>query len=556
MASVRAHHYAASLLIGAVVMATFAWTGLKIPTAFASCSTGEGIALTAPSAGSVVSGNLTLSASTQATSPQPTSVTFMITAPNQISLGQATLSPITAGTWVLPWNSGTVPNNGYQFAAVAQYGNTATYSCASAAVAANVLNGPAPTSTSAPAASPRLQVAITPTSMQTVPGGTATFTVAGSYLDGTSATPVTPAMGATFAWRTNAGTLTTSTLPQTLLTTTAQPGTYSLSVEVTMKGLTTTVQAPVVVATKPAPTPVQTAPPSKSPSPAPLSPVSSSDPTSFSYNGSTYTLPPAQSQLLQSSPSIFHPVTATNSDPYLPISTLACLEQALGSSYTPISTGVASPTLSQRLAADACFSGSGKIPATLAPIQPLHISQVPTETDIVSIASVGNVTITGASGTKITAILVTGSAAPNSTIFVYVFSDPMVLRAQTNAQGKWTYVLENPLKPGHHEIYGVSQKDASTFVRTPAVPITVAAASSDSTAPSLVIDGPLQPAQVAFGLGSLLMLAVAIILLVQLSRGHHEAAAIRPPPVLIQPAAATSPLVQPQIPPEPRNGSS
>src|SRR5258708_31651459 len=39
-----------------------------------------------------------------------------------------------------------------------------------------------------------------------------------------------------------------------------------------------------------------------------------------------------------------------------------------------------------------------------------------------------------------------------------------------------SYVLQNPLKPGEHKIYAVAEKDSNNFVRTPAVPIAIAAA--------------------------------------------------------------------------------
>ncbi len=548
MASVRAHHYAASLLIGAVVLATFAWAGFRIPTVEASCGTGEAINLSVPAPGQPISGTVTLTASTLNSNPQPSAVTFMITAPNPspVTLGQATQSPVTAGTWVLPWNSATQPNNSYQFVAVAQYGTNTTLDCPSTPISANIINAANPSPNTPPtptSATPQLSVAIYPNVWNAGAGTAASnkFTVNGNFTDPQGTTPVTPANGATFLWRTNAGTINSSTDQAVTLTATSQPGTYNIGVQVTMMGLSATAQGTVTLTNTPKPTPGASVTPSPSPSGTPMPPAS------YSYNGQTYQLSSSEAQQLTSNPTIFHPTTATNSDPYLAVSTLGCLQMALGSAYEPIAAGTTAPQLSQRLAADDCFTGSNKIPATLAPIEPTVITQIPTETDVVSIGSVSNETISGKDGTKIKAIVVSGVSTPNSSLFVYVFSDPMVLRAQTDSQGKWTYVLVNPLKPGHHEIYAVSQKDSANFVRTPAVPITVAAAATNSSTPSLVIDGPLQPAQVTFGIASLLMLGLAIFLLIRLSRHGKVIPATQPTPTLIQPATApaSAPLPTP-----------
>jgi hypothetical protein len=544
MASVRAHHYAASLLIVAVILGSIAITGFRVPTILASCGTGGPITLTAPSAGANISGTYNFTATTGSGS-LPTSVTFEETAPNQYPLGQGQRTT-TYGTWTLPYDTTTsqTPNGAYQFAVMAQYGTNTTSICTSAPVQANVANpvtsNPSPAPSPSPAGAPHLTVGINPANWSGPAGSQAGFAVDGNLYNGQTVTAITPPNGATFSWHTNAGTLSTTSQPGVNLTTTTKPGTYNIGVQVNMAGLTATASANVTVG----PTIVSTSPPSGSPQPAASgspspSPASSPPPTSYTYNGQSYQISPVQATQLSSVPTIFHPTAPTNSDPYLAISTLACLQKALGSAYVPIAAGTQAPQLSQRLTADDCFSGSNKIPASLAPIQPTVITQVPTASDVVNINSVANETITGTGGTKITAILVSGTSTPNTNLFVYVFSDPMVLRAQTDSQGKWTYVLENPLKPGHHEIYAVSQEDASTFVRTPAVPITVAAAATNSNAPSLIIDGPLQPAQVAFAAASLLMLVLAIFLLIRLARhGAHGPVAVQPTATLIQPAQA------------------
>jgi hypothetical protein len=239
-------------------------------------------------------------------------------------------------------------------------------------------------------------------------------------------------------------------------------------------------------------------------------------------------------------PSIFKPPKPTNSDPTVTVQVLGCLAQKLGTNFAAISDGQTPASLAARLDGAKCFSGSNKIPAALAPVEPSDISDLPVETTQVAVDSLTNESIVNASGTKITAIVAKGTGVPSSSVFLYVFSnDPMVLRAETDSSGKWTYVLENPLKPGHHKVYAVSQADASSFVRTPAVPVTIAAAASGSEDGSLVIENGLSSAQVTYVAIAALMVAIAIFLLVRLVRTKRIARPVAP--VIIQPQSGEAP---------------
>ena len=181
--------------------------------------------------------------------------------------------------------------------------------------------------------------------------------------------------------------------------------------------------------------------------------------------------------------------------------------------------------MNDRLKADACFTGSNKIPAVLAPVSPSQITTIPTESDIVNVSSLTSEAIKNSSGTKINAILLAGTGTPSSDIFLYFFSDdPMVLRAQTNSQGKWSYVLENPLNPGQHHVYAVSQSASNNFVRTSALPFAVAAAASGNQDGSLIIQNALSPSQVAYIGGAILMVLIGLFLLFRLRRASHKPA--------------------------------
>lgn len=523
--SVKTHHVAVSLIIGALVLGGLAWTGLRAPTALATCSTGANISLLAPPANTTLSGTTTLTASTSGSSSQPQAVTFMITAPSQIALGDVS-SPSGSGgaIWSFSWDSRSVPDGGYQFAAVAHYGTNTTYDCLSAPVPAQVLNS------TAGGKSPTLAASISPGSWEGTPGQQQQFSVTGVYTDALGQQhSVTPAAGATYQWGTNAGQLSAPNGPAVTLTDGPTTGSFMIGVSINMDGLNITKQVQVKIVASG--TTSGSSPGGPSPSPSP-SPQSGSDDTA--------PLTPQQITMLQTTPTIFRPSAPTNADPIVPVQTLGCLLQKLGTQFDTISSGASQPTLSDKLAGAECFSGSTKIPSSLAPVAPASITNLPTTGNVVTLDSAKNETITSKSGSKVTAILLSGTGTPTANIFLYIFSDPMVLRAQTDSQGKWTYVLENPLKPGHHEFYAVSQQDSANFVRTPALPVTIAAAAQGNQDGSLVIEHALQPVQIGYIIGSALMVVIGLFLLLRLTL-RRRTAPLQSAPSLVVPAAPAPP---------------
>jgi hypothetical protein len=179
----------------------------------------------------------------------------------------------------------------------------------------------------------------------------------------------------------------------------------------------------------------------------------------------------------------------------------------------------------------------------LAPVAPANVSDLAPAGGTVSLGSVKNQTTTSKDGKKLNSLLLTGTGAPNTDIFIYVFSDPLVLRAQTDEQGKWEYVLETPLKAGNHEVYAVAEKDAGSFVRTSAVPITIAAAAPGGSDGSLILERQWSAAQIGFAAGAVVMILAALgVFFTILRRRRHSATA---------PAPATAATVAPVVAPAP-----
>jgi len=80
-----------------------------------------------------------------------------------------------------------------------------------------------------------------------------------------------------------------------------------------------------------------------------------------------------------------------------------------------------------------------------------------------------------------------GKAEPNTTIYLYIFSDPIVASVKTDAQGNWEYELDKELDAGQHEVYVAVKADDGT-IKAKSLPFTFfvgsAAAAAQSSTPA------------------------------------------------------------------------
>jgi len=535
--NLRTHHLLASLLVGAIVLGSLAFLTVSPPAAQASCPTGSGVAITSPTSTttSSLSGIFTLKA--ESTPTTATGLSFMLVSPTQQALGEATQN---SSSWSLNWDTRNQANGPYQVVAIAHFGTATTLDCASSAVSLNINNTPTQTA--------KLSATINPNTWQGPVGTSSSFSVDALYIDqyGRSSH-----VGPTNTnWHSTLGSAAPNGGPSTVFTG-GVVGSGLLAVDIYYAGLYATgtaqvkVLAPGTATSTPTPTPTpklasgENASPTPSPAPTPTPVVSAED-----------------AARLAAMPTIFRPATPTNSDPVVNIPTLSCLEKALGSiRFSEISSGKSEPTAAERKRAAACFSGPEQIPAVLAPVAPTHLTELASTKDVVSVGSIKNQIITSKDGKAVSGLLLSGTGAPNSDIFLYIFSDPLVLRAQTNNQGKWSYVLENPLKSGNHEVYAVAEKDSGNFVRTSAVPISIAAAAPGATNGSLVVERQWSAAQISFAAAAGLLVLAAIGVLFTILRRRHKTPPLAvaglapvPPSVPIAPVTP-APLVQPSAPP-------
>jgi hypothetical protein len=61
-------------------------------------------------------------------------------------------------------------------------------------------------------------------------------------------------------------------------------------------------------------------------------------------------------------------------------------------------------------------------------------------------------------------VIISGKGPPDSIIFLFIYSTPMIARVKTDSQGNWSYLLEKELEDGTHEIYVASVDNTGKIV--------------------------------------------------------------------------------------------
>lgn len=160
-----------------------------------------------------------------------------------------------------------------------------------------------------------------------------------------------------------------------------------------------------------------------------------------------------------------------------------CLAQAIGAErYKAINSGQARPSASEIEKMSPCFAGSNYIvPANFAPVEPRTITTLPVSQKA-EVHKLENVEKKKGSET-ITALKISGKTLPNSRVVIYVFSDPLVLTTRADAEGNWTYTLEDPIEAGAHEVYSVVDRGDGVYERSAPVSFVIATAQAASTNP-------------------------------------------------------------------------
>jgi len=296
------------------------------------------------------------------------------------------------------------------------------------------------------------------------------------------------------------------------------PGVNTISVKVIYGGIERTESIPVTVKA------------SETTSNGANSTVNSSAPVATTVNPATnddstksiQTIPlvPATTIQLSSSQVQVTPVTKT------------CVEESLTADrYAAINSGKSRPTAGEVTKMATCFAPSKYIlPSNFSPVDPMKVSKLDFS-DKVTVSNLENVMTKVDSKDKQT-LKITGKAAPNSTVILYVYSDPLVITTQSDSDGNWQYIIEDPLEPGKHEVYSIVDNGDGVYKRSDPMSFLISTASASDTNPNglgLTLSEPPEKSAtgsntslIMYIVGSIAALAVGFVGLFFIIRSHNK----------------------------------
>ena len=222
----------------------------------------------------------------------------------------------------------------------------------------------------------------------------------------------------------------------------------------------------------------------------------------------------------------------TSSQVQVAPATKSCVEEVLTTNrYTEINSGVSRPTASESTNIATCFAPSKYIlPSNFSPVDPVKVSDLEAS-DIVSVNNLENVTIKVDSKDKQT-LKITGKTTPNSTVILYIYSDPLIITTKSDGDGNWQYTIEDPLEPGKHEVYAIVDNGDGVYKRSDPMSFLISTASASATNPNslgLTLSEPPKktPTQsntnlIVYIVGSIAVLIVAFAGLYLIVRTHHK----------------------------------
>ncbi len=202
---------------------------------------------------------------------------------------------------------------------------------------------------------------------------------------------------------------------------------------------------------------------------------------------------------------------------------LCIVAQITKERYDAIKNNISKPTAEEYDKIQSCLGVTNSIlPTDLSPVtaDKVEISKL-TPDSLLAVNKLQNVNKTDSTGNKKQAILISGKAKPNTLLFLYIFSDPIVVITSSDEDGNWKYTLEDPLKPGKHEVYAVVDRGNGAYKRSEAMPFTIGTAAATAGNPNglslSLADAPAEtPTQSTRGLvfyivGSVLVLSIVLV---------------------------------------------
>lgn len=156
-----------------------------------------------------------------------------------------------------------------------------------------------------------------------------------------------------------------------------------------------------------------------------------------------------------------------------------CLHDSLGESrFNEINSGNVMPSETERSKANICFNKINQTQQNFLPPPPESIHFAQANTKIVNVSDVSQ-TSRDDDNTLGGQIVFKGKGTPNSTVYIYIFSEPLVVTTTTDENGDWVYELEEPLSGEKHIAYAAVKDTSGKVIRSSVFDFTVIAAETD-----------------------------------------------------------------------------
>lgn len=153
-----------------------------------------------------------------------------------------------------------------------------------------------------------------------------------------------------------------------------------------------------------------------------------------------------------------------------------CLENVVGKDrLQAVSSGQDTATQDEQNLAQQCFEQQASVQTLFLPPPPEQVFFIPESKQDVAIES-----ITGKTSDNKNTFQLTGKGPPDSTVDIYIFSEPIVISTNTDQNGDWTYELSYHLPEGNHQAYTVIRHPEKGLVRSEVFSIDVAYALEDT----------------------------------------------------------------------------
>lgn len=164
----------------------------------------------------------------------------------------------------------------------------------------------------------------------------------------------------------------------------------------------------------------------------------------------------------------------------LPDEVRSCLIDALSEArFNEISSGRSEPTVSEKQKGELCFKKLNENQQLFLPPPPEQVPYFELDPETINFAEViqEKMDIRGNKFRGKTKF--SGKAPPNSTVTIYIFSEPIVVTTKTDENGDWVYDFDKPLEGGKHVAYAIVRTSSGKVVRSSVFDFEVLAASEE-----------------------------------------------------------------------------